>query len=97
MKHLVLSLICLVALIQPVFSQNIGYLVVTDTAGKIEAKKALKLVEVYTIAELVFPNNCVNFEKELQKSPYFELRSREKSVYIEKKRINKHGKFRRLK
>ena len=98
-----LMIICLVALLQPLHAQNpkpetkIGYWIVVTDGKKNTVIKTENLLEVYTIAETVFPTNCIEFEKELKNAPYFEVNSYSKGIYVEKKMINKNGKYRRTK
>ena len=102
MKKLI-TLFFLVALLQPLQAKNpkpetkIGYWIVVTDGKKNTVIKTENLLEVYTIAETVFPTNCIEFEKELKNAPYFEVNSYSKGIYIEKKRINKNGKYRRIK
>jgi len=98
-----LMIICLVALLQPLHAQNpkpetkIGYWIVVTDGKKNTVIKTESIVEVYAISGVVFPWNCVNFEKELSKSPYFQMYNYDKGFYVEKKIINKNGKYRRTK
>ena len=76
---------------------KIGYFVVVTHNNKYTIIKTESLTEVYTIAETVFPGNCIQLEKELKNTLYFDIYTAEKGIYVEKKRINKKGKFRRIK
>ena len=95
MKTLLIILMLLIA--APAMSQKVGYLIVIDNGKKLEVIKTTELVEVYAAAEIVSPGNCINFENELNKSPFIEIRSGNKSVYIEKKKVGKNGKLKRIK
>lgn len=76
---------------------TIGYLVAIETRHeKLEIIRTLDLADVYTLSEIHFPGNCVDFSAELRQSVFYELRSRNKTLYVEIKRINNNGKFRRL-
>jgi hypothetical protein len=92
----------LLSLVTPAISRpkepiKTGYLVVITKDCKYSAIKTESLTEVYTLAETVFPGNCLQVEKVLKTSPYFDIYNSEKGIYIEKKRITKNGKYRRLK
>lgn len=73
---------------------TIGYLVAIESKHeKLEIIRTLDLVDVYTLSEIHFPGNCIDFEKELQQSVFYELHSRSKTFYVELKRINNNGRF----
>lgn len=75
----------------------IGYWIVTyDTEQGYKKIPTVNLVDVYTVANLYFPDNCIDFGKELKKSVYFEIEIDGKSVYIEVKKITFDGKFKKL-
>lgn len=78
-------------------ASKIGYLIVVEQGNKLTKFKSESLVEVYSIAEMVFPQNCISFEKELSKSPYFEISNANKYLYVERKIMSKTGKFKRAK
>lgn len=78
-------------------SANIGYLVAVETkSGKLEITRATSLNEVYTLAEIHLPGNCVDFASELQQSVFYQTGTQQMSFYVEVKRVNRHGKFRHL-
>lgn len=78
-------------------ASKIGYLVVVEQGNKFTKFKTESLVEVYSIAEMVFPQNCISFEKELSKSPYFEISNANKYLYVERKIVGKRGNLKRAK
>jgi len=75
----------------------IGYLVaVTSPTKKLEITKTIDLADVYTLAEIHFQNNCVDFAEELRHSVYYDIECQQKGFYVEVKNINRNGKFRRM-
>ena len=104
MKRLILF-IFLVALIQPVFchekqkdSITIGYYVVIQKNGKFEQPlKTKSLAEVYAFIQVSFPEFCADIESELKHSPVFIHEKFKNQIYVEKKRITKAGKYKRIK
>ncbi|HSW67284.1 MAG TPA: hypothetical protein VLH16_01750 [Bacteroidales bacterium] len=76
---------------------KIGYLVAIDNPGeRLNLIKTTDLADVYALSEVQFPNNCIDWGKELQKSVFYQLESRNRSFYVEVKRINRNGKYRRM-
>ena len=104
MKTLILF-ICLLALIQPVFSHEktkdsitIGYYVVIEKNGKFEPPlKTQSLAEVYAFIQVYFPDFCAELENELKESPVFIQETFKNQIYVEKKQLTKKGKYKRLK
>lgn len=99
MKTKILLIVFVLGMALSALSQqpaNIGYKVVYAINGKTERPvKTQSLPEVYAIAETCMPGNCINFEKELQKNPFFDMGNFNRSFYVEIRRI-KNGKFRRM-
>lgn len=94
MKTLITTLIIFAAI--NLQAQEFGYYIVlrTDTIPvKIETKE---IVEVYTVAALAIPENCINFEKLFDETLYFRYTTQKCDFYVEKKRINKRGKYKRI-
>ena len=104
MKILIL-LFCIVALFEPVFCHEkqkdsiiIGYYVVIQKNGKFEPTlNTESLAEVYAIIQVNFPDFCADIETELKESPVFMQETFKNQIYIEKKRITKAGKYKRIK
>lgn len=103
MKHIIL-LICLVALFQPVFSHekqkdstNIGYYVYVQKCGKIAELKTESIDHVYLFVNLYYPDFCADFFTILQKSPYYRENCYRREIYVEKMKITKNGKYKRIK
>lgn len=78
----------------------IGYEIVTFETGKgYEKYQTINLVDVYSIAQLFYSGNCIDFEKELKKNVAIEFSktgNMTKSLYIEVKKITFSGKYKRL-
>ena len=104
MKRLILF-IFIVALIQPVFchekqkdSITIGYHVVIQKNGKFQKPlNTESIVEVYAYINVYFPDFCADIESELKHSPVFIQETFKNQIYVEKKRITKAGKYKRIK
>ena len=76
---------------------TIGYLVAIESrTEKLEITRTIDLIDVYTLAGIHFPGNCVDFAAELHKSVYYEIGGQQKTFYVEVKRISRNGKYRRL-
>jgi hypothetical protein len=74
-----------------------GYLVaITSHSEGLKITRTTDLVDVYALAEIHFPNNCVDFARELRHSVYYEIESQHKGFFVEVKRINRNGKYRRM-
>ena len=75
----------------------IGYLVAIESKTEgLDITLTIDLIDVYTLAEIHFSGNCVDFASELQQSVYYQAGGQSKTFYVELKRINRNGKFRRL-
>ena len=76
---------------------TIGYLIVVESKTEgFKVTRTMYLADVYTEAEIQFPNNCVDFATELNRSVFYEISNRNKTFYVEVKRVTNTGKFRRL-
>lgn len=104
MKRIILF-ISIMALIGPVFchekqkdSITIGYYVVIQKNGKFKPPlKTKSLAEVYAFIQVSFPDFCADIESELKHSPVFIHETFKNQIYVEKKRITKAGKYKRIK
>ena len=100
MKTLILFLLIFASLqatTKPAPVDCYGYWIVTyNTDEGYKVTPTIDLVDVYTIAETYFPGNCIDFKKQLKESIFTELEANGKSVYVEVKRIDYKGKFKRL-
>jgi len=88
MKTIIITFLLLLSVICK-GQQKIGYHVFIDY-GKVHRNvKTTNIVEVYTLLQLVLPNNCINIEKQLEKTyqPSFSVYIGEQGIYIEKKRV----------
>ena len=93
-----------ISLTVPAFSKTekklspvIGYYVVFQQKGEKPQKvKTIYLAEVCAAAELVFPGNCTNFDKELRKSPYYEICTYKNYFNVELRLVTPTGRFKRI-
>jgi hypothetical protein len=77
---------------------SIGYYVsYRSVEDGITHLKTTSLAEVLTIVDLIYPNHCFNVKAVVKKEPYLFIDTYNKGVYIEMKRINKRGKYKRFK
>ena len=78
-------------------AQKTGYLVaVTSHTEGLQITKTRQLTEVYALSEIHFPGNCVDFGQELRHSVYYIIENQHKGFFVEVKKINKKGKYKRL-
>ena len=103
MKRLILF-IFIVALIQPVFSHEkkkdsitIGYYVFIKKCDSIHRLETGSIAEVYAFIHVAYPDFCADLNYILEKSPYYRENCFEREIYVEKMRINKKWKYKRLK
>ena len=91
----------LIALTLSVAAQEHGYLACTTGSTEIVCKKVQKIETVQEIFEFHYPGYCIDIEKEMKHSNYFEIITENRGIYIEKKRLKrkKNGKikYRRIK
>jgi hypothetical protein len=75
----------------------LGFLVAIDNPGeRLQLVKTTSLTEVYALSEINFPGNCIAWEKELGKSVFYQIESRNRCFYVELKKVNKNGKYRKV-
>ena len=81
------------------FGQEVGYLVATMTESerKPNIKKTEKVEMVNRIVNNYFVDLNFKVETEMKNCNMFLIGTEKKTVYIERKRINKKGKYRRIK
>lgn len=103
MKQLIL-LICFIALMNPVFSNEnikdsitIGYCVVIKKCDSIHRLETGPIAEVYAFIHVAYPDFCADLNYILEKSPYYRENCFEREIYVEKMRINKKWKYKRFK
>ena len=95
MKTAAIFIISIVISLSAFCKDSIGYWVVCN--GTETTVYKCKTIEKATeILKTYFPDNCISLEKELKHSNYFRIETEIKCYYIEKKRINKRGKYRKL-
>lgn len=76
---------------------KIGYYVFIKKGIDISEAKTESLDSVYLLIEEKYAGACFNIELELSESPCFQFLAFKKEIYVEKMRINKRGKYKRLK
>lgn len=112
MKRLIV-LLCLVALIQPVFSQpntkddktiipekkvpKIGYYVFIQKCTDTCNEKFESLDLCYVYIAQFYPDFCADLEYIIERSPYYRENCYHREIYVEKMIINEHGKYKRIK
>lgn len=74
-----------------------GYHVLIKKGIDISELKTESLAEVYLLIEINYPGSCFDIESELNYSPFFRFEAYNKHIYVEKMRITKKGKYKRLK
>jgi hypothetical protein len=99
MKKLITILLLLLTIAVTAKDYEIGYLIVVyENFGNGSTVKRTKDI---TIAECLlkekFPNINLDLQHELNYSRYVEIENEETTFYIEVRRINKNGKYRRIK
>ncbi len=79
---------------------SIGYYVSYRSAEEgITHLNTTSLAEVLIIVDLIYPNHCFNIDIEdiIKKEPYLLLDTGNKGVYVQMMKINKRGKYKRIK
>ena len=66
-----------------------SYLIATKNGNLHTKTKTKSIAEVYTMAEVVLPGNCIDFKNHFKYQKYFEIRTDKKEIYIEKKKLKK--------
>jgi hypothetical protein len=99
MKKLITILLLMLTITVTAKDYEIGYLIVVyENFGNGSTVKRTKDI---TIAECLlkekFPNINLDLQHELNYSRYVEIENEETTFYIEVRRINKNGKYRRIK
>lgn len=74
-----------------------GYYVYVKKCGKIAELKTESIDQVYLFVNLYYPDFCADFFTILQKSPYYRENCYRREIYVEKMRIVKNGKYKRIK
>jgi len=79
--------------------EKVGYMIVITKNNRIDVPvKTQNLNDAQALFDLHIPNTCISLSEELLGwPPYFYIERGNKSFYIEKKWINKKGKYKRLK
>jgi len=79
--------------------EKLGYMIVITTNNRIESPvKTEKINNAQKLLDSNIPNTCIKLSDELSGwPPYFYIEKGNKTFYIEKKWINKRGKYKTLK
>ena len=82
-----------------IYGQKVGYWVATLTENerKPRIKKTQNVEVVNRIVNNYFVDLNFKVENEMKSSNMFLIGTENKTVYVERKRINKNGKYRRIK
>ena len=82
-----------------IYAQKTGYLVatVTEWGKKPSVKKTQNVELVNRIVNNYFVDLNFKVENEMKKTNRFIIQTDQKTIYVERKRINKKGKYRRIK
>lgn len=74
-----------------------GYFIaICEHKKKPSITKTIFIDQVKILSENSFPGNGFNFSQELSNSPYFTIENLQKQFYVEVKRIDSKGRYRRL-
>ena len=78
-------------------SLKIGYFVLVKKSCHVTELKTQSLTDAEKFIHLFYPEFCENLEYQFQFSPYYSVLAYQKEIYIEKMRITKCGKYKRIK
>ena len=78
-------------------SLKIGYYVFVMKCGKVSELKTESLAEATIFIGLFYTDFCEDLNYQFQFTPYVRILALEKEIYVEKMRITKKGKYKRLK
>ena len=98
MKSLIITILLLFFACNT-FGQKTGYIVATfpEWGKKPSVKKTQNVELVNRIVNNYFVDLNFKVENEMKKTNRFIIQTDQKTVYVERKRINKKGKYRRFK
>ena len=78
-------------------AQNTGYLVVIDKGlSKSTVRKCRTIEQLEKVVKQYYPKSDINISEFMKGSVFFEVRRYDFIFYVEMKRVNKKGKFRKL-
>ena len=75
---------------------EIGFYVCVQKCGEVSELKTESIEQVYILINLYFTDFCADIEYILQKSPYYRENCYQREIYVEKMRITKSGKYKRI-
>ena len=93
---LLIMMICLSMFLSAQSEFKYCYLVVIEFDNNITVRKATDTIQLKTIVLEYYPNSQINVSEMFGSSVYFRIENNNKRFYVEKKRINKRGKLRKL-
>lgn len=76
---------------------KVGYFVYVEKCGEVSELKTTDFDEAETFIKSFYPYFCEDLEYEFLFTPYYRVNAFKKEIYVEKMRINKRGKYKRLK
>ena len=74
-----------------------GFYVYVQKCGEVAELKTTDLSEAQLLIRSFYPYFCEDLEYEFQYTPFYRVNCFEKEIYIEKMRITKKGKYKRIK
>lgn len=77
--------------------QKTGYYVLIKKCSDISELKTESIYEAEKFIQSFYPEFCENLEYQFRFSPYYRVLAFEKEIYIEKMKITKSGKYKRIK
>ena len=78
-------------------SPKIGFYVYVQKCGEVSELKTESIEQVYLFVNLYYSDFCADLDYILQKSPYYRENCYQREIYVEKMRITKNGKYKRIK
>lgn len=76
---------------------EIGYYVFVQKCDNIYRTETKSIESVYAFIKLEYPDFCADLEYILERSPYFREECYKRKIYVEKMKVTKSGKLKRLK
>jgi len=73
-----------------------GYFIAIETNNKTTIRKTKSLQTLKTIISEYYPKSEIDLKEMFSGTVYFEIGNSNKRFYVEKKKINKRGKYRKL-
>jgi len=95
MKNLILFLFLAIS-VQATSSNKYGYLIVVTGSRDIQTYKVESITRATEIFNMYFNSISVALDYQLKYSAYFQILTENKGFYIERKKITKKGKYRKM-